>query len=98
MRLPGCRFRLTTLKWPERFTAYWGAQLAAYSSASNTGMYYGRGRRRGPMVEPDRRGWTQAAPKVLLDFEPSEEEDLIVRGRKGENQIRIEVRCGGEQV
>ena len=43
--------RLTTLGGGERDPAYWRAQLAAYSSASNIDMCYGRERRWEPVME-----------------------------------------------
>ena len=46
--------RLITLGGGERDAAYRGAQLAAYSSASDTDMCRGRGRRWDPIIELDR--------------------------------------------
>ena len=43
--------RLTTLGGGERDAAYWSAQLAAYSSASNTDMCHGSERRWEPVME-----------------------------------------------
>ena len=47
--------RLTALEWEFKVAAYWTAQLAAYSSTSNTDIYHGRCRRWDLMIEPD--GW-----------------------------------------
>ena len=45
--------RQTILGRGERDMAYWSAQLAAYSSASNTDMCHGRERRWDPVMELD---------------------------------------------
>ena len=47
--------RLTALEWEFKVAAYWTAQLAAHSSASNTDIYHERRRRWDLMIKPD--GW-----------------------------------------
>ena len=50
--------RLTAFGGGERDVAYWSAQLAAYSSASNTDIYHGRERRWDAAMELDWYGWS----------------------------------------
>ena len=45
--------RLTALEWEFKVGVFWTAQLAAYSSASNTDIYHGSRRRWDLMIEPD---------------------------------------------